>query len=790
MHLVIKNFAVAMTAVGLAAEAWAQEVDVSKLPAAAGAQVDFARDIQPIFEVSCLRCHGPEKPKSRFRLDNRESALKGGENGMAIVPGDSAKSPLIHFVAGLVEDMEMPPKGKGDALTPGQVGLLRAWIDQGAQWPEVAVQKLKFSFTPTAGWISVKGDERRFREHHWTREGWTGGVQEFQLEQQFNANDRFLLEGRAIGNNEDYALKFSLERGELGFIRGGAERFRTYYDDSGGYYPAFTPSIFELDRDLYTDRTKAWVDLGLRAPGWPEITLGYEYQLREGAQSTLHWGDVTQGGETRRIYPAFKDVNEQTHILKLDVAHEIAGVRLEDNFRAEFWDLTTRRTEVGQFNTLGPAPDTFLQLTDRQQHFQAANTFRLERQIRDWWFASGGYLYTHTDSHADLQFNNFTTTGAVPFGDYWSAQGIVLDQHSHVFNLSSLLGPWSGLTLSAGAQSEWQRQRGFGNVNIDFGAPGVFFIPQPATISANYDRAALEELVSLRFTSIPSTVLFAEARLQQESIGQFEQDIGGGQDFLRNTDASAELYDYSAGFTISPWQQTSLTAELRQRRKHSGYNHRVDQALAFPNAGYSAFIRERDVDLHEAKIRLSLRPVRWLKTQLTYQMIATDYSSVTDAEALTASPGGPIFAANHDTHIYTANTTFTPWRRFYFNGTFMYQDQRSRSASNNDPAVAPYEGNIYTVVSGATCVLDNRTDIHVAYSFSRAEFGQFNGATGLPLGIDYDLHSVLAGFTRRIRETMKAGLQYGYYRYREPAAGGANDYTAHGVFATFSKTWP
>ena len=92
----------------------ATEIDPARLPPPAQTQIDFARDIQPIFEASCLRCHGSERPKSRFRLDSRDAALKGGENGVDIFPGDSAKSPLIHFVAGLVEDMEMPPPGKGD----------------------------------------------------------------------------------------------------------------------------------------------------------------------------------------------------------------------------------------------------------------------------------------------------------------------------------------------------------------------------------------------------------------------------------------------------------------------------------------------------------------------------------------------------------------------------------------------------------------------------------------------------------------------------------------------------
>src|SRR5690242_7299462 len=80
------------------------DVDISKLPPAATTQVDFDRDIKPIFEAACFRCHGPERPKSGFRLDTREGALKGGENGVDIIPGKSAESPLIHYVSYLVED--------------------------------------------------------------------------------------------------------------------------------------------------------------------------------------------------------------------------------------------------------------------------------------------------------------------------------------------------------------------------------------------------------------------------------------------------------------------------------------------------------------------------------------------------------------------------------------------------------------------------------------------------------------------------------------------------------------
>src|SRR5580765_1554912 len=86
-----------LLAMATAIHATAASIDISKLPPAANRPVDFARDIQPILEKSCLKCHNAEKAKGKLLLDTREHALKGGENGPDIVTGNSANSPLIHF---------------------------------------------------------------------------------------------------------------------------------------------------------------------------------------------------------------------------------------------------------------------------------------------------------------------------------------------------------------------------------------------------------------------------------------------------------------------------------------------------------------------------------------------------------------------------------------------------------------------------------------------------------------------------------------------------------------------
>jgi len=128
----------ALAVVGVLGVSWLRAggkkgaVDLSKIPPAAHRTVDFARDVKPIFAKNCYKCHGAEKQKSDYRLDVKSSALKGGSIGGAIVPGDGAASALVHYVAGADEETQMPPKG--EMLSAAEVGVLRAWIDQGAKW--------------------------------------------------------------------------------------------------------------------------------------------------------------------------------------------------------------------------------------------------------------------------------------------------------------------------------------------------------------------------------------------------------------------------------------------------------------------------------------------------------------------------------------------------------------------------------------------------------------------------------------------------------------------------------
>lgn len=104
------------------------------LPPAYEGPVDFVRDVQPIFRQHCYDCHSADHEDGGVNLGIRNRALQGGHDGPIFEVGSSANSRLIHLVAAVDSKSIMPPETAG--LSKEEIGLLRAWIDQGAVWPD------------------------------------------------------------------------------------------------------------------------------------------------------------------------------------------------------------------------------------------------------------------------------------------------------------------------------------------------------------------------------------------------------------------------------------------------------------------------------------------------------------------------------------------------------------------------------------------------------------------------------------------------------------------------------
>jgi hypothetical protein len=240
-----------------------------------------------------------------------------------------------------------------------------------------------------------------------------------------------------------------------------------------------------------------------------------------------------------------------------------------------------------------------------------------------------------------------------------------------------------------------------------------------------------------------------------------------------------------------------LNAQDQYRYSDSDYNYPVDvvDGISSVSNGYPGFILSRKIQTDGFETKLDLRPAKWLKATLTYQIADTDYSSKTDPAfnynglGQVASPGGPITDGHSSAQIYGFGTTLTPIQRLYFSSVFTYTHSRTTTDAKSDPYNVPYEGNIYTVTTTATFALNAKTGLQTSYIFSTADYAENSAQAALPLGMNFTRNEVLVGLTRQLSKHLTGVLRYQFSQYSEPSSGNANNFTAQGVFATFVYKW-
>ncbi len=112
----------------------------SAQPAQPAPQVDFATDIQPFFAAYCHECHGPERAtrEANLRLDEKQFAFRDlGAGYHTIVPGDAEGSEVFARINSEFAEDRMPPYATGIELTKDEINLVKRWINEGANWPDI-----------------------------------------------------------------------------------------------------------------------------------------------------------------------------------------------------------------------------------------------------------------------------------------------------------------------------------------------------------------------------------------------------------------------------------------------------------------------------------------------------------------------------------------------------------------------------------------------------------------------------------------------------------------------------
>jgi hypothetical protein len=625
---------------------------------------------------------------------------------------------------------------------------------------------LDVSVTPEATFAKVSGNTQKFREDVGMKEGWSGGMENATLHYDINKDTTVDGEGRFIFDEHDYKLQLQVTKKDFGFVRAGFTEYREYYDNEGGFFRPFTPSSFKLNQDLGLDVGNIFFEAGLTLPNLPKVVVGYEHQFRDRDTSLLEWGGVTQGADTRKIYPSAMGIHEYTDIVKLSGEYDVSKVHLRDDFRYEHFSMDDTRADTSV--NLNTSSSQTVTVHENNDHDAFYNTFHMDSHVNDKVYWSLGYLFSSLSGNGNMQVVTPPPVG--PFGNNWTTSDIDVDLYSHVVNLNLMLGPFKGLVLYSGLQAEKTETHGFTDALLTQGAG-------PATtnlIHTANDTKSLSETFGMRYVKIPYTTLYAEGRWDEEQIDLDEAEAQNGVSSIAlDSDETTFRQDYRAGFNTAPLPRVTLAGRYRHYIDHDDYDYDTDTVT-----GYPGFITAQSFTTDEAMGKLTLRPCSRFSTSFTYQHVSTDIRTSSEAVPLLA-PGGTLQSGDYDANIYSVSATVTPLSRWYVTGYFSLQDTHTAAFANHDPSVITYRGDVYTVMGTTGYALDNKTDLTLEYSYSRSDNFTNNSSAGLPLGLNFQRTAVQAGISRKIRKNVVARLHYGFYSYDESSTGGINNYTAH-----------
>ena len=627
------------------------------------------------------------------------------------------------------------------------------------------------SVTPGATYARVTGNTQKFREDVGIRDGWTGGIEDARLHDVIAKDLTLDAEGRFILDDHDYKLQLQLTKKDVGFVRAGFTQYRDYFNNEGGFYRPFSPSSLRLPQDLGVDVGDIYFDAGLTLPNLPKVTVGYEHQYRVGDESLLEWGGVTQGTTTRKIAPSSKSIEEYTDIIKLSAEYDIHDVHLLDDFRFEhFHDGDTR--DDTSFN-LNDGSSQTVTVHEDYHHDAFYNTFHMDSHVNEKVYWSLGYLFSTLSGNGDMQVVTPPPLG--PFANNWVAQAISVDLDSHVVNLNAMFGPFQSLIMYGGLQAEKTETHGFANALLTEGTSAA----TTNRIHSFNDTKSLEETVGARYTKIPFTTLYAEGRWTEQQADLDENELQDGASSLAlDSDGTVFRQDYRVGFDTAPLPRVTLAAHYRHYIDHDDYDYDTDT-----EPGYPGFITAQDFTTDEAMGKLTLRPCSRFNVSWTYQLVSTDTRTTSEAVPLLA-PGGSLQSANYQAHIFSVSSTVIPLPRWYVTGYVSVQDTHTSAFANHDPSVQAYKGDVYTLMWTTGYAIDDKTDFTLEYSYSRSDNFQNNSDVGLPLGLSFQRHALVAGLSRKISKYVIAHLRYGFYDYDESSTGGFNDYVAHLVNAS------
>jgi hypothetical protein len=691
--------------------------------------------------------------------------------------------------AGVTADGMATPDGKS-TTTEEQPEEYKNWIELGI------------------GGIITDGDTAQFEQaHHLPGDQAYGGIQDMHYEQNIGKNATLTVDGHALWDINDYDIKVELAQPKLGYIRFGFTEFRTWYDGNGGFLPPKGGTWFPpLYPEMHIDRGEAWVELGLRVPDWPEITIHYSHEFRDGQKDSTSWGDTNLTGlaigSTKKIVPSFRDIDEKRDIFSLDISKSFGNTDVLLGMRYEHIDDQDDFKNIrgaGQLPPVVPPPgqQRFVTQHNNDDTDLFSGHVITETRLTDSVWFTAGYSYTTMENdisgsrlfgtHFDSAFGEPVPTLGQRDHAFIDLSGMAEIKY-HVFDANWYWTPTKDLVLLSGFRYTHERQ----DTDSTFLAlepvanvppPGFHYgTPTPASGERNSDYDRFAERLEMRYTGIKDWLFYVEGEWDAEYGHVFEFQTDEGDLVDKNTNFLGQKY--TIGATWYPSTRVSVAGQ---------YYHKIANYDNDYIKGAGQRLIGQDWDTDDLNIRITFRPKMPAKLGVLTMVTRYDFlhTNIDGQWALDTSPLQEQQTGEIKRHMITESITWNPLARLYLQAdASVVLNETDTPASQitlspfTGPTVTNFRNDYWTVSTGAGYLIDEKTDLQFSYSFYRANDYFNNAPAAVPYGMGATEHIVGATISRQLTKRVRLSLSYRYCNYTEETSGGHNNFAAHSIFSS------
>ncbi len=535
------------------------------------------------------------------------------------------------------------------------------------------------------------------------------------------------------------------------------------------------------------DRGEYSFEGGLTLEKLPALTFKYSHRYRNGDKSSTIWGPehpdlfvnptLVQG-----LAPGFYNLDEKIDTFELDAKQHIKATDLALGLRYETADLNNALYTTRFLND--PIPPSAPYVTDQQK--TTYDLFNVNASSETWikpnLMFSAGFMFANLDN--DLSGNRiygseFNASYLPSPSSGYGYTNLIGDSHmkEYVLDLNLMSIPIKTVTIVPAIRV----QKETWDANSSGGSTLSVFPPDSFSGQSSRDVIDVSESLDTRYTGITNWVFSVRGEWEE---GQGSLTQSGG---LTQVDGIGAPYSRSRArlMTAVSFRNTpSACAGIRSAASRSTWvviTRTTSTTTTIRRIAAANDFSMQSFETYDVNTRVTWRPVQNVTLVGRYEY---QYSTV-NTQPDPASGLGGVESSKMTSHIIAGDASWTPWSRLSLQAGIDYVLSETKTpVTDYTTAILNSQNNYWTVNFSSDFVVDDKTDLDVAYFYYRADDYQDNSNAGLAVGAGAYEHGVTATLTRRITQHLKASLKYSYYNYEDAASGGFNNFEAHLIFAS------